>query len=174
MHMHVIQIRVMLRLCGCSYILFTIFATSTMIAVTAKGYNIDYDYVEGKNDLALRKPKVQNMPTRPKALTKKTPGGKHGISLASGTAPLRRNRCCPYNFDSRICKIVDDRVLCGYNTNSGKPQSQDRAVELHGGCRLRRGRLECGYQHGPFTNPRRPPAWNVVRPKDTEKAQPIG
>lgn len=71
-----------------------------------------------------------------------------------------RNRCCPYDFDGKFCSVVDDRVLCGFNRNVGKPQSKDSAVYIHGGCRLRDGRLECGYEQGPFTNPRRPPGWD--------------
>lgn len=71
-----------------------------------------------------------------------------------------RSRCCPYDFDSKLCQVVNDRLLCGYNRNIGKPASDDRAISLNRGCRLRGGRLECGYEHGPFTNPRRPPGWD--------------
>ncbi|XP_030028741.1 uncharacterized protein LOC115446280 isoform X2 [Manduca sexta] len=74
--------------------------------------------------------------------------------------PRPRNRCCPYDFDSSLCRVVDDRVLCGYNLNVGKPISKNNPIELNGGCRIRGGRLECGYQQPPFTNLRRPPAWN--------------
>nr|XP_053614660.1 uncharacterized protein LOC128677672 [Plodia interpunctella] len=73
--------------------------------------------------------------------------------------PAHRKRCCPYDFDSRICKVVNDRYLCGFNKNVGRPESNDRAVELSDGCRLRNGRLECGYVEGPFNNPRRPPVF---------------
>lgn len=71
-----------------------------------------------------------------------------------------RNRCCPYDFDSRICKVVDDRVVCGYNTNIGGPMGNDNEVQLGNGCRMKGGRLECGYFQPPYTNPRRPPVWN--------------
>lgn len=72
---------------------------------------------------------------------------------------INRRQCCPYDFDSRICKVIDDRLLCGFNKNLGSPKSNFKAETLYGGCRLRGGRLECGYEHGPFTNPRRPPVW---------------
>lgn len=75
-------------------------------------------------------------------------------------SPKQRKRCCPYAFNSKLCTIVDDRVLCGYNLNVGSPKSKGNVVDLHGGCRLRGGRLECGYEQGPFTNSRRPPVWN--------------
>lgn len=70
-----------------------------------------------------------------------------------------RNRCCPYDFDSSICKELDDRILCGFNRNIGRPNSKNKAIDLSEGCRLRGGRLECGYVNGPYTNPRRPPVW---------------
>lgn len=76
----------------------------------------------------------------------------------------RRSRCCPYDFDSSICTYVDDRILCGYNKNKGKVKSKRRIVKLSDGCRLRGKRVECGYEHGPFTNPRRPPAWDNQPP----------
>ncbi|KAI5643007.1 hypothetical protein NE865_05048 [Phthorimaea operculella] len=74
-----------------------------------------------------------------------------------------RKRCCPYEFDSSRCKVVDDRVLCGFdkNSNGAWPQSRDIIRELSDGCRLRNGRLECGYHEEPYTNFRRPPAWDL-------------
>lgn len=81
-----------------------------------------------------------------------------------------RNRCCPYNFDSSLCKMVGDRFLCGYNMNKGRPYDNHGTILLNDGCRLRNGRLECGYQTGPFTNPRRPPkAWNDLAQYSAEK-----
>ncbi|KAJ8717943.1 hypothetical protein PYW07_005873 [Mythimna separata] len=149
----------MLRLCDCSCILFTIYATSTIIAVAEGNCNgkenvrrqLGKDYVDGRNVESLREIKIKTKPPKHNNPVKTT-----GLPKGAG------RRCCPYNFDSKICRTVGDRVLCGYNMNAGQPQGQDSVVELHGGCRLRGGRLECGYQHGPFTNPRRPPAWNMV------------
>ncbi|XP_022834045.1 uncharacterized protein LOC111361847 [Spodoptera litura] len=53
-----------------------------------------------------------------------------------------------YDFDSTLCKTVGDRVLCGYNKNVGTPESlvDDTTVSLPGGCRIRKGRVECGYR----------------------------
>nr|XP_021206203.1 uncharacterized protein LOC110385870 [Bombyx mori] len=82
----------------------------------------------------------------------------HYKSIENSNGQKLKSRCCPYDFDSSRCKIVDDRVLCGYNRNVGSPKTKENIVDLHGGCRLRGGRLECGYQTGPFTNSRRPPA----------------
>ncbi|KAI8420220.1 hypothetical protein MSG28_008765 [Choristoneura fumiferana] len=68
-----------------------------------------------------------------------------------------RKRCCPYDFDSSLCKIIDDRVLCGFNRNQGIPESKGQYKPLSGGCRLRGGRVECGYFEGPYEGIRRPP-----------------
>ncbi|CAK1584454.1 unnamed protein product [Parnassius mnemosyne] len=68
-----------------------------------------------------------------------------------------RSKCCPYDFDPNVCKVVGDRLLCGYNRNIGGFQNNDAFQDLKNGCRIRGGRLECGYVNGPFTNPRRPP-----------------
>ncbi|CAD0203127.1 unnamed protein product [Chrysodeixis includens] len=90
-----------------------------------------------------------------------TPPSKRGLVTQQRPRQLPQSRrsCCPYDFDSRICKVIDDRLLCGFNKNVGIPKSKNSAESLHGGCRLRGGRLECGYEQGPFTNPRRPPVW---------------
>lgn len=79
---------------------------------------------------------------------------QHSVSNPSQS---RQRRCCPYEFDRNICKVLDDRVLCGYNKNIGLAESKDSVVELHGGCRLRGDRLECGYHDSPYINSRRPP-----------------
>lgn len=68
-----------------------------------------------------------------------------------------RKKCCPYDFDSSLCKIIDDRVLCGFNRNQGIPESKGQYKSLPGGCRLRGGRVECGYFEGPYEGIRRPP-----------------
>ncbi|XP_075981768.1 uncharacterized protein LOC142980284 [Anticarsia gemmatalis] len=78
-----------------------------------------------------------------------------------------RKRCCPYEFDRNFCRVVGERLLCGYNKNVGTPQPHDEIHQLSEHCRIRRGRLECGYEIGPFTNPRRPPMWDN-RPPSVE------
>lgn len=89
-------------------------------------------------------------------------GGKGSETNHILDPPVPRKRCCPYDFDSKLCQVVNDRLLCGYNRNIGRPASNNKGVILNGGCRLRGGRLECGYEHGPFTNARRPPGWDEV------------
>ncbi|XP_073953835.1 uncharacterized protein [Choristoneura fumiferana] len=71
-----------------------------------------------------------------------------------------------YNFDDTICRIVDDRVLCGYNSNP-QPAQPVQAVEVGNGCRLRGDRIECGYVNPPFDGMRRP----VVRPEGNRNLQ---
>lgn len=75
-----------------------------------------------------------------------------------GDKPKKVQRCCPYNFDSSFCRVVDDRLLCGYNRNVGQPESRNDFKELADGCRMRGDRVECGYIEPPFANTRRPPA----------------
>lgn len=68
-----------------------------------------------------------------------------------------RKRCCPYNFDGKKCRVVGDRYICGYNMNVNNPNSNE-IKDLGNGCKLRHGRLECGYDQAPYVNLRRPPA----------------
>lgn len=84
--------------------------------------------------------------------------GKGGSSPSDAVKP--RNKCCPYNFDSKLCQVVNDRILCGFERNIGRPQNDAAPINLSGGCRIRGGRLECGYDQSPFMGIRRPPAWN--------------
>lgn len=71
-----------------------------------------------------------------------------------------KKRCCPYDFDGSICQTIGGRLLCGYNKNKGRSDSENDVKDLTNGCRLRGGRLECGYLNPPFINTRRPPAGN--------------
>lgn len=63
----------------------------------------------------------------------------------------------PYDFDICHCKIVDDRVLCGYNKNIGKPESKNSVVGKKGDCTIRGGRIECGYMRVDPSGPADPP-----------------
>lgn len=82
----------------------------------------------------------------------------------NNTRHLRRGRFLrngnAYEFNDRICKIIDDRMLCGYNKNVGVPRSKDTVVHQRGECRTKDGRIECGYEGRPIINPRRPPVWD--------------
>lgn len=90
---------------------------------------------------------------------------KDGESLNKDVAQnpntRQKARCCPYDYDPSLCKVIGDRFLCGYNRNIGGYPNENAAMELQNGCRIRNGRLECGYVVGPFTNPRRPLADTV-------------
>ncbi|CAH4030383.1 unnamed protein product [Pieris brassicae] len=84
-----------------------------------------------------------------------------GIEYVTETATRRnKKRCCPYNFNSKFCRTIGDRLLCGYNTNVGTPRNSDKIVNLNNGCIIRGGRLECGYVEPPYINSRRPPGWD--------------
>lgn len=75
-----------------------------------------------------------------------------------------RKRCCPYNFDGKFCRNVGNRILCGYNRNIGNPDVNGEEKNLNNGCRLKNGRLECGYDQPPYVNFRRPPSWDNDEP----------
>ncbi|CAK1552511.1 unnamed protein product [Leptosia nina] len=89
-------------------------------------------------------------------VTKQFDHKKHEDVTEAVTQKIRK-RCCPYNFDGKICRTVGDRLLCGYNRNIGSPRGDDGLVNLNNGCIIRRGRLECGYIEPPYMNSRRPP-----------------
>lgn len=97
-------------------------------------------------------------------IEKPSNGPTHQESPSNSESPPEpkrlRSRCCPYDFDSSRCQFNNDRLLCGYNRNVGRPVLNSASVHLSGGCRLRGGRLECGYERAPFTPIRRPPGWD--------------
>lgn len=77
------------------------------------------------------------------------------------TQKVRKKKgCCPYEFDSSNCRTVNGRFQCGYDKNLGTVSPDEIPKELPGGCRLRFGRLECGYLYPPYVNERRPLAWD--------------
>lgn len=85
-----------------------------------------------------------------------------------------RKGCCPYDFDSTNCRTVNDRIQCGYDKNFGGLNPDEIQKELSGGCRLRLGRIECGYWYPPYVNERRPQAWDnppsvIVQPEDKQR-----
>lgn len=77
----------------------------------------------------------------------------------------KKKRCCPYDFDGTNCRTINDRIQCGYDKNSGGPNEDDIQKDLSGGCRLRFGRVECGYWDPPYVNERRPQAWDYPAPE---------
>lgn len=92
--------------------------------------------------------------------------GLHGdaSSTAQPAATSKRRKCCPYDFDSSLCQMVNDRILCGFNRNRGRLANNQEYRELADGCRLRGGRVECGYVQAPYMNPRRPPPHYAADP----------
>lgn len=89
---------------------------------------------------------------------------KTDLKHPNNTQFLRKGRFLrngnAYEFNANICKIIDDRMLCGYNKNVGVPRSKDTVEQQHGDCRTKNGRIECGYEGRPIMNPRRPPVWD--------------
>ncbi|PZC77897.1 hypothetical protein B5X24_HaOG202778 [Helicoverpa armigera] len=147
----------MRRLCGSSCVAIAIFAIAIFMAIigNCKANCIGQYLFQNARRNEPEATTLDNLsytirrgPSFPKKAKDKTTAGR------------RRNRCCPYEFDGNDCRVLDDRVLCGYDKNVGKPKSKRQMVEMTGGCRLRGGRLECGYAQGPYTNPRRPPVWD--------------
>lgn len=59
-----------------------------------------------------------------------------------------------YNFDRRLCKQIGDRVLCGLHRNIQMSIS-NQYTEMNGleRCRIRYGRVECGYENTPPVTP---------------------
>ncbi|XP_026320770.1 uncharacterized protein LOC113230881 [Hyposmocoma kahamanoa] len=53
-----------------------------------------------------------------------------------------------YDYDDTICKIINKRLLCGYNKNLGKIHDETAYINLQGDCRMRDDRIECGYSGG--------------------------
>lgn len=66
--------------------------------------------------------------------------------------------CSGYDYNVNICKIISDRLLCGYNKNIGDATTE--IIDLGNGCRIRNNRLECGYIKAAISRLRRPPANN--------------
>lgn len=97
----------------------------------------------------------------------------NNLEVTEQVTEKKRKRCCPYNYDGKLCRTVGDRVLCGYNRNVGGPQNAEGDIELQNGCRIRKGRLECGYNQPPFLNSRRPPVYDYAPPEETDKDNDI-
>lgn len=61
-----------------------------------------------------------------------------------------RQPCQGYDFDDKICKLINNRILCGYNKNTGEIVNTEIIVDMGNGCRVRGDRLECGYKPGSY------------------------
>ncbi|RVE43752.1 hypothetical protein evm_011601 [Chilo suppressalis] len=58
--------------------------------------------------------------------------------------------CNGYDFDEMKCKIVNNRILCGYNKNKGEIKRNDEFVNIGKDCHMRNDRIECGYVSKPI------------------------
>lgn len=76
--------------------------------------------------------------------------------------------CNGYDFDALICKMINNRILCGYNKNLGQIENNQEIVDVGNGCRMRGDRMECGYENAPFNGIRRP----EVQEKETARHRP--
>lgn len=76
---------------------------------------------------------------------------------SNGDVPRNKEPGAEYDFNGAKCRIVNNRLLCGYDKNKGELKT-DEFVDLGNGCRQFNDRVECGYESPPFTgNIRRPP-----------------
>lgn len=66
-----------------------------------------------------------------------------------------------YDYDDTICKIINQRILCGYNKNLGTIHDESAYTNLKGDCRMRDDRIECGYSGG-TENLNNEPYWNSI------------
>lgn len=53
-----------------------------------------------------------------------------------------------YDYDVNNCKIINDKILCGYNKNLGIIFDKSASTDLKDDCRMRDDRIECGYSGG--------------------------
>lgn len=50
-----------------------------------------------------------------------------------------------YDYDDKLCKSINGRILCGYNKNHGEILRNTDTSDLNEDCRMRNDRIECGY-----------------------------
>lgn len=50
-----------------------------------------------------------------------------------------------YDYDEKVCKTINGRILCGYNKNVGEIQDDKVKLNIDGNCQMRDDRIECGY-----------------------------
>lgn len=53
-----------------------------------------------------------------------------------------------YDYDENVCKIINGRILCGYNKNLGEIPDVKVSSNIDGDCQMRDDRIECGYVPG--------------------------
>ncbi|CAG9795798.1 unnamed protein product [Diatraea saccharalis] len=73
--------------------------------------------------------------------------------------------CHGYDYDDMKCKMVNNRILCGYNKNNGELKGSNEIVDMGGDCRMRNDRIECGYFKGPYDGKKLPPHFDKMKNK---------
>lgn len=102
-------------------------------------------------------------PTRQKAYTTTSYVKPRIFKILRGDDKCESTKTCDasaYGFDATTCKIVNDRILCGYDKNIGEPQDYNvdniQKENIDPDCIIKWDRIECGYGNPPFTGIRRP------------------
>lgn len=133
----------------------TVEITSTTEIVTLSDENDNSNQSKKKSDVFKRLENAWESFRRQKGLPK----------LLRTDDITAAESCVEYDYNGKLCKIINNRLLCGYNKNKG--EIKDAVVDVGNGCRMRNERMECGYETGPWNKSlRRPPARDNTPNKD--------
>lgn len=72
-------------------------------------------------------------------------GGEQSSTTSSPGDSIKKSG---YDYDDKQCKIINGRILCGYNKNHGEIRDDTVISDIDGDCRMRDDRIECGYVAG--------------------------
>lgn len=72
----------------------------------------------------------------------------HPLALRQGDAGGDSVKKSGYDYDENKCKIINGRILCGYNKNVGEIQDDTVILNIDSNCQMRDDRIECGYVPG--------------------------
>lgn len=72
----------------------------------------------------------------------------HPVALRQGNDGGGSIKKSGYDYDENACKIINGRILCGYNKNVGEIPDDKVISNINGDCQLRDDRIECGYVPG--------------------------
>lgn len=89
------------------------------------------------------------------------------------TGEPQRRPCDGYIFDENKCKIINNRILCGYDLNKGEINNKEEITNLGNGCRIRGDRLECGYLTTDKNQTHTPPHTTTHTPQTTNKPKAL-
>ncbi|XP_026320993.1 uncharacterized protein LOC113231046 isoform X2 [Hyposmocoma kahamanoa] len=68
----------------------------------------------------------------------------HPLALRQGDAGGDSVKKSGYDYDENMCKIINGRILCGYNKNVGEIQDDTVILNIDSNCQMRDDRIECG------------------------------